>query len=546
MFEPIPRSSSCFVLLSHPPAAVMHDMHTVGCSASAYLCWVLPCCHTHATRSCCLYRQFQVKKLGPERNCLRRAKCGPLLPAGNDGHADGDETATPRYNAAILTDILMQHHLEYMHNLGIGTNDAIISAIALIKTWLRQRGMDGTKFGAFNGFVATMLVAHLLDTRQIYRESSAFQIFRVFISFIATSKWDKEGIAMKHHHFSEDFPTQENAPSLGAFNNAFDVVLVDPSGFLNLLANMTLGAYQDLTHEATAALLLLDDRVRDGFDSMFMTPINFNTKFDVVVKCDAITAAIARRYPSQLLDRAGDWQAFALSFLASIMRRALGDRAKLVVGQLRTIDEWPVVQAPPCTVGNVARGAFTVTVGLLLNADKARRRLDMGPPADMPEAVDFRNFWGPKSSLRRFPDGSILEAVLWDHEASDSQFITQSIVHHALERHARVPKDQVAASVNAVDVALYPAGKTVDSGEEESRRVIRRLEQLLKQLRDSSDSLPLAINDLKGLSPTFRYCEPFPPQAGDEQWPTWTPALEVLLQFESTSLRYAQTTVYLR
>jgi hypothetical protein len=60
-------------------------------------------------------------------------------------------------------------------------------------------------------------------------------------------------------------------------------------------------------------------------------PVKFEAKFDLIVRCSDIKRAIARRYPAQLLDRGGDWEAFALSFLASVTRRGLGKRARLVV-----------------------------------------------------------------------------------------------------------------------------------------------------------------------------------------------------------------------
>lgn len=45
----------------------------------------------------------------------------------------------------------------------------------------------------------------------------------------------------------------------------------------------------------------------------------------------------------------------------------------------------------------------------------ALRTLDMGPPADKAEpARAFRAFWGEKAELRRFQDGSITEAVVWE------------------------------------------------------------------------------------------------------------------------------------
>lgn len=53
------------------------------------------------------------------------------------------------------------------------------------------------------------------------------------------------------------------------------------------------------------------------------------------------------------------------------------------------------------------------------------------------QAVEFRNFWGEESEMRRFKDGSIHEAVLWSNSSlqSDKRLICQKIVHHVLKRY---------------------------------------------------------------------------------------------------------------
>lgn len=56
----------------------------------------------------------------------------------------------------------------------------------------------------------------------------------------------------------------------------------------------------------------------------------------------------------------------------------------------------------------------TLTINLLIDAEAAHNVLERGPPADDPSAEAFRNFWGEKSNLRRFMDGAICEAVVWE------------------------------------------------------------------------------------------------------------------------------------
>ena len=50
-----------------------------------------------------------------------------------------------------------------------------------------------------------------------------------------------------------------------------------------------------------------------------------------------------------------------------------------------------------------------------LDPTAALRTLDMGPPADQADAARaFRAFWGDRAELRRFRDGAIAEAVVWE------------------------------------------------------------------------------------------------------------------------------------
>ena len=53
---------------------------------------------------------------------------------------------------------------------------------------------------------------------------------------------------------------------------------------------------------------------------------------------------------------------------------------------------------------------FLIAIRLDENWDDVLTR---GPSADSQEAKEFRNFYGELSQIRKFPDGSLCEAVLW-------------------------------------------------------------------------------------------------------------------------------------
>lgn len=50
------------------------------------------------------------------------------------------------------------------------------------------------------------------------------------------------------------------------------------------------------------------------------------------------------------------------------------------------------------------------------------------------QAQDFRTFWGEKSELRRFQDGSICEAVVWEADTvCQKRLIPEQIIRHLLK-----------------------------------------------------------------------------------------------------------------
>ena len=88
---------------------------------------------------------------------------------------------------------------------------------------------------------------------------------------------------------------------------------------------------------------------------------------------------------------------------------------------------------------------------------QAFRVLDRGPSAELPAAAPFRQLWGARSEMRRFPDGGIHEAVSWDNLApADRPHIPDHIVTHILELH--ISGARVAGLSGALKPALVEKG----------------------------------------------------------------------------------------
>jgi hypothetical protein len=114
-------------------------------------------------------------------------------------------------------------------------------------------------------------------------------------------------------------------------------------------------------------------------------------------------------------------------------------------------------------------------VGLQLDITHAHRLLDLGPAADDKQAaLAFRAFWGARSEMRRFKDGSILEAVLWADGADAAsvdgaqvatplgapdaeQWPLTHIARHVLQRHIDLSPDAVRPLATQLFATLQPS-----------------------------------------------------------------------------------------
>lgn len=355
---------------------------------------------------------FKPSKLGPQRNNLRR-KAGALMFPEGVLDAAGDESATPYYNNAILCDVHMRTHLALLHEYSSRCTH-FAEAVLLLKVWLRQRGMNNGAPGTLGGFGVSMVLVYLFQARKIFADSSSFQLFRAVILFLASGDLTNRGVVMV-----EDGVETSAVATLDEFRSAFDAVLIDPTGTINVVANMSKGQHAHLQCEAKAAAVLLDDESVDGFAGLFIRRIPFHSAFDVLVCCSDVTKSVAAKYPAHFLARGGDWLSFGISLVAALLARGLGDRVALVVPETQARPAQSVTE--PVDAGE---SGIDVRVGIHLVSEHASRLIDKGPLADAgAEADAFRAFWGAKAELRRFADGSIRETVSWEARASSGRII---------------------------------------------------------------------------------------------------------------------------
>ncbi|XP_048339096.1 nucleolar protein 6-like, partial [Sphaerodactylus townsendi] len=97
----------------------------------------------------------------------------------------------------------------------------------------------------------------------------------VLLSIPATTDLSTSGISL-----SKD--GDSSLPTLTDFHKAFQVVFVDPSGLVNLCADMTASKYKQIQFEAKRSMEVLDDKTVEGFQLLLMSRQPLIRAFDHV------------------------------------------------------------------------------------------------------------------------------------------------------------------------------------------------------------------------------------------------------------------------
>ncbi|KAM4808387.1 nucleolar protein 6 [Rhinophrynus dorsalis] len=446
---------------------------------------------------------FKPSRLYPNKNNVRTSWYKE-----NASEQEGDsEPPTPHYNNAILFDLALEHHL---HHLSSCATDfpGMKDGITILKVWLHQRQLD-KGYGCFNGFLASMLVAYLLSRNKINKVMSGYQVLRNTLQFLATTDLTVNGITMAK-------PTDSNLPSIPDFHQAFEVVFIDPLGIVNLCADMTASKYRQVQFEASESLKVLDDTTTDGFHLLLMVPKPFIRTFDHVFHLTQVAklqgACRKMNLLNELIDRGGDYVSTALPYILSVLGRGLDQRVTLLSHTLPHRPEWCIGQDPA-----KHKDIGLLSVGFLLSTEFCSSLLEKGPPADSAEASEFQKFWGQKSELRRFQDGSICEAVVWPGDSlREKRAIPELIVKHLLELHADLPESSISYSGNLLDCVLF-RGKKAGTGEEQMVSVVQSYDDLSRKLWNLDD-LPLTVTSVQGTHPSLRYTDVFPPIPVKPEW----------------------------
>jgi U3 small nucleolar RNA-associated protein 22 len=204
----------------------------------------------------------------------------------------------------------------------------------------------------------------------------------------------------------------------------------------------------------------------------------------------------------------GSYVSSVLPRLDRILRQALGDRVRAVAILHPSSTRRPLNQDQPTLLS-------TVDVGLILDPKQALRLVDHGPHADDDEqlAQIFRDFWGEKSELRRFKDGTIQESVVWEVKPpTERVHIPLRIVEHVMLRHFEIKRvESIGPSYDAL-LAIPPSiGKYRGISESTSgfHSAMHAFDELLRGIK--AMDLPLSLVSCTPVAEGLRYTSVFSP-----------------------------------
>ncbi|WOK92270.1 nucleolar protein 6 isoform X1 [Canna indica] len=439
--------------------------------------------------------------------------------------------ATPKYNCSILEDMFLEENSEFVKK-SFCEWKSLKEALVSLKVWARNR-CSMYAHDCLNGYLLSIILSYLTTEsggNLIKKSMNVMQIFRVTLKFIATSNVMDKGFTLQprgQYNIAED---------MNQILQSFDVVFLDASCCFNLSFRVTKMAFAELQDEASWTLSCIDKCSGGGFEEIFMTKVDFAAKFD---SCLRINLKGNPKICSSDFCMDDECWRKCEKDVHSLLQRGLSDRAKLVRVLWRsTPSDWKVEN------GFSYFGNEPMLVGILVSSqEKCFRVVDIGPsPENKEEAMKFRKFWGEKSELRRFKDGTIAESTVWECETWERHLIIKRICEYLISKHLLLTKEDVAHTVDQLDFCLQLGGKDPVSF---SGALLGAFELLSKRLR-LLEEIPLKVSSVQPLDSAFRHTSVFPPQPhplayekGLEKKPpksatTCIQSLDVMIQLEGS------------
>ncbi|KAJ3746993.1 Nrap protein-domain-containing protein [Lentinula raphanica] len=305
---------------------------------------------------------------------------------------DSVKTQSPLYNNAILTSFVPKPYLLSVHAIQQAVPE-FNHALVLIRVWANQSGYGdsgytpGVSIRGFDGkgpWWASLSMYLILGEeptsagrksgvygrrRPLGKGLSSYQLFTAALDFLAKHDFENEPVFVKteggHRSVSTSYTPDE-------YSSSFDLVFVDSSSTVNLLAGVPPGSLKLLGDDARRTLDMLNNSSGssvDPFPEVFLRDHRaLQTRFDIVLRyeqsspiihasfinkklfflqsVDLSTAKPRKSDIHSTLDTGSASNAI-LSSIYSVLDEALGDRVKAIGIMHPTPSTRPLSQANP-------------------------------------------------------------------------------------------------------------------------------------------------------------------------------------------------------
>lgn len=352
---------------------------------------------------------FEGKKLARDRNCIRmQTDDVDALPA------------TPWYNSSVLSETTHTPYLAFLHRTSLQC-EAFKDACKLGRLWLRQRGFGTSpRKGGFGHFEWAMLMAVLLQgggnsvgSKVLMNGYSSYQLFKATLSFLAAKDCFGLNFSPEVGRLTKLQPNTEKLP-----------FILDRTCELNVLYKLTPWSYRLLKYEAGITHDLLGDMVQDRFEPVFLHNLNKpQLRYDTIISIEYFPESFSAR---EKISHQSYEQYFE-SRVYDVLDTGFGARSRAIAFIHNPLTSWPLSRRKG------ESSPSSVMLGVILNSDECEKLVTHGPPAESEQSEQFRQFWGKKSELRRFQDGSIKEAVVWNPKPT--QLVVHEITSYLFSMH---------------------------------------------------------------------------------------------------------------
>ncbi|KAI1294459.1 Nrap protein [Xylaria venustula] len=449
---------------------------------------------------------FPTAKLSATGSSIRR---------NNSDESQDSKVPTPFYNSTLKSESQFVPYLKLLHRTS-STCASFKDACVLGRIWMQQRGFGSdVADGGFGHFHWAVLMALLLQTggrkgEPILSPSlHASQLFKATLQYLATSNLHKKPVIL-----GSKATTPETVRQTGP-------VLYDSDREINILFNMTSWSSFVLNEHAKLSMSVINNPQVDQFDALFITKVNQPLQmFDLFVQVNVSPSAVQK--PLSLSEGRSPTVAFAEEIFRTL-KRALGERAKLIDIQLPKATHWKI------TTASTKSKTGKLIVGIMCDPAKASQAREFGPLYEQKkDAARFREFWGDVAELWQFPSGEIVESVNWTEHSSLGYYgICQAIIRYILMSRLKLNDGDLEFHGQEFSslISLSPADKSNFDAVKSAFSVFE------KDIRDLED-LPLSVRQIVPISPETRYSSlrsPAPHQRKHGMTP-----IEAVLSFEAS------------